>query len=156
MGRKAKPTALLELQKGKLYSDQRDRADLEPMPKQELRPRCPQRFTKQERREWKHYSIILKNYGLFTLANGPHLELLAASMAQYKDCAMKVGKTGIVIEGVNDTPTTNPYWLALNKLEDKIVRCLGELGLSSTGLARIGSLMLKNRKQKSEMEELLD
>jgi len=33
---------------------------------------------------------------------------------------------------------------------------LSELGLSSTGLARIGSLMTGAAKKKSEMEELID
>lgn len=156
MARKPKPAALLELQKGRLYSDQRDRAELEPAPKKEMRPRCPQRFSKEERREWKYFAGILKNYGLFTIANGPHLDLLAVDMAQYKACAAKVAQIGIVIKGLNDTPMMNPYWHAMNKLEDKICRCLGELGLSSTGLAKIGSLMLKHKKQKNEMEDLLD
>ena len=156
MPRRLKPTAVLELEKGKLYSDQRDRAELEPKPRKDLRPRCPQRFTKEERREWKYFAGILKNYGLFTVANAPHLELLARSMAQYKECAGKVSKTGIVIKGYNEQPMFNPYWNAENKLEDKICRCLNELGLSSSGLAKIGSLTLRHRKQKMEMEELLD
>lgn len=156
MPQRLKPKEVLQLEKGKLYGEQRDRAELEPRPKRDLKPRCPQRLSREERREWKYFAGILKNYGLFTLANAPHLELIALSMAQYKDCAGKVAKTGIVIKGMNDVPMFNPYWNAVNKLEDKICRCLAELGLSSTGLARVGSLMLKHKKQKTEMEELLD
>jgi P27 family predicted phage terminase small subunit len=156
MPQRVKPTALLEIEKGKLYGDQRDRAELEPKARKELKPRCPQRLSREERKEWKYFASILRNYGLFTIANAAHLELLACSMAQYKDCAGKVSKTGIVIKGINDVPTFNPYWNAVNKLEDKICRCLAELGLSSTGLAKMGSLMLRHKKQKTEMEELLD
>jgi len=156
MPQRVKPTVLLQLEKGKLYSDQRDRAEMEPKPKKELRPRCPQRFTREERKEWKYFAGILKNYGLFTIANAAHLELIAVSMAQYKDCAAKVSKTGIVIKGPMEQPMFNPYWNAVNKLEDKILRVLKEMSLGSAGLASIGSLMLKHKKQKTEMEELLD
>jgi P27 family predicted phage terminase small subunit len=147
---------MLTLQKGKLYSDQRDRAELEPKPMMEIKPRCPARFSKEERKEWRYFGSILKNYGLFTIANAAHLEMLACSMAQYKECAGKVSQTGIIIKGPMGQPMYNPYWNAVNKLEDKICRCLSELGLSSVGLAKIGSLMLKQKKQKTEMEDLLD
>lgn len=156
MPRPLKPAAVLELEKGKLYSDQRARVEMEPKPAKNLKPRCPQRLSKEERREWKYFAEILKNYGLFTVANATHIELLACNMAQYKRCAARVSETGIVIKAANGTPMFNPYWNAVNKLEEKICRCLAELGLSSTGLAKIGSLMMRNKKQKTEMEELLD
>ena len=61
-----------------------------------------------------------------------------------------------LIKSPNDFPIYNPYWTAMNKIEDKIHKCLSEMGLSSTGLARIGSLMTGAAKKKSEMEELID
>jgi len=145
-----KPTSLLKIEKGKLYDQQRERAELEPKPVKEIRPRCPKRFSKEERREWKYFAAILKNYGLFTIANAPLIELLATNTVQYKDCSAKVAEKGIIIKGPKGGPMYNPFWNACNKLEDKIMRCLADLGLSSTGLARIGQLMVKAKKQKEE------
>jgi P27 family predicted phage terminase small subunit len=153
MSRHPIPTRLLELEKGKLYDEQRDRGKLEPKPLKELIPRCPKRLSKEERKEWKYFAAILKNYGLFTIANSPMLDLLATNSAQYKDCAEKVSKTGIIIKGPLGNPMYNPYWNAVNKLEDKIMRILTDLGMSSSGLAKIGSLMLKKKKEKDEFFE---
>ena len=50
----------------------------------------------------------------------------------------------------------NPYLKAAFKLEERIMKSLGELGLSSIGMARIGSLLSNKVKAKSQMEELLD
>lgn len=156
MARPSKPIALLELEKGKLYSDQRDRSELEPKPAKEIKPRCPKRFSKDERREWRYFASILKNYGLFTIANAPMLELLAVNMVQYKDCAKVVSEKGIIVKGPMGGFMQNPHWQAGNKLEDKIMRILSDLGLSSSSLARIGQLMVRAKREKSEMENLLD
>lgn len=156
MPRPLKPSSVLKLEKGKLYDEQRDRDKLEPKAKEEIKPRCPKRFSKEERKEWRYFKKILENYGLFTIANAPHMEMLATAMKQYKDCSSRVAETGLIIKGPKGNPMYNPYWNACNKLEDKIHRCLDALGLSSVGLAKIGSLRLKAQKQKSEMEGLLD
>lgn len=155
-GRRPKPTGLLAMEKGVLYSDQRGRAEHEPTEKHHIIPRCPQRFSREEKREWRFFVSILKNYGLLTMANATLLELLATNMAQYKECAAKVAQTGMIIKSPRNFPIYNPYWTAANKLEEKIQKCLSELGLSSTALARIGALVIRGKKQKSEMESLLD
>ena len=90
----------------------------------------------------------MKNYGLLTIANAPILELLATDMAQYKECAAKVAETGIIIRSPQNLPIYNPYWTAVNKLEEEIHKCLAELGLSSSSLARIGALIVKSNKEK--------
>ena len=153
---KPTPTALLKLTKGKLYDEQRDRAELEPKPKRELKPKCPGRFSRDEKKEWRYFKRILENYNLFTIANGPIMEMLATNMVQYKDCAEKVSKTGMLIKGKSGDPKYNPYWSAMNLIEAKIIKGLQELGLSSSGLARIGSLALKAKKQKSDLEGMMD
>ena len=145
-----KPTALLKIEKGKLYDIQAERERLEPKPFKELQFRCPGRFTKEERKEWKYLASILKNYGLFTIANAPLIELLASNIVHYKFCSVIVSKTAVITKGPKGGLMFNPYWNAVNKLEEKICRCLSDLGLSSTGLARIGSLMVKSRKEKDE------
>ena len=155
-GRKTIPTALLKLTKGKLYSDQRDRAELEPKPKRELRPKCPGRLSKDEKKEWRYFKRVLENYNLFTIANGPIVEMIAKNMVQYKDCAEKVSETGMMVRGKSGELKYNPYWSAMNLIEAKIIKGLQELGLSSSGLARIGSLALKAKKQKSDLEGMMD
>lgn len=155
-GRRPKPTSLLAMEKGVLYGDQKERAENEPTANRHIAPRCPQRFSKEEKREWRFFVSILKNYGLLTMANATLLELLATNMAQYKECAAKVAQTGMIIKSPKNFPIYNPYWTAANKLEEKIQKCLSELGLSSTALARIGALVIRGKKQKSEMEDLLD
>jgi len=155
-GRKPKPSNLLILEKGVLYGDQKERAENEPAAGLNMVPRCPRRFSKEEKREWRFFVSILKNYGLLTTANATLLELLATNMAQYKECTAKVAQTGMIIKSPQDFPIYNPYWTAANKLEEKIQKCLSELGLSSSALARIGALVIRGKKQKSEMENLLD
>lgn len=153
---KPTPTRLLQLTKGKLYDEQRDRAELEPKPLKNLVPRCPARFTKEERKEWRFYKKILENYGLFNIACAPILEKLCVAEAKYKDCAKIVAESGIIIKGKDGIPTRNPYWQAMNDLEKTILKYHQELALSNTGLAKIGSLALKAQKQKTDLEELMD
>jgi P27 family predicted phage terminase small subunit len=155
-GRKPTPSNLLTLTKGKLYGDQRDRAELEPKPEKELLPRCPSRFSKAERREWRFYKNILQNYSLFTLACAPILSMLCTAEAHYKDCAKTVSDTGIIIKGFDGSPRKNPYWLVMNDLQKMILKYHQELGLSNTGLARMGSLAMKAKKQEDDWGDLLD
>ena len=157
MARPPKPTALLEMEKGKLYSDQRDRAALEPKPEKELKPRCPRRFSKEERRAWNDVAAVLKNYGLFTVANAMEQELLATAWAQYIDVSAKLAKNPVIIvKGPDGGSMYNPYFNAQHRLGTLVDKYSQNLGLSSISLAKIGSLMLKGKKRKSEMEDLLD
>lgn len=154
MGRNATPTALLELEKGKLYSDQRDRGLLEPKPKAELKPRCPQRFSKEERKAWRGLAAVLKNYGLFTVANGIQLELLATAWTQYVDMSAKLAASpAIIVKGPDGGSMYNPFFNAQHKLGQLVDRYSQNLGLSSIALAKIGGLMLKKKKEKEEFFE---
>lgn len=146
-----KPIAVLELEKGKLYSDQRDRAALEPKPERELKPHCPHRFSKEERKAWKAVAAILKNYGLFTAANAIQLELLATAWAQYLDCCREMAKDPrIIVKGLEGGPMYNPYFNAQHKVAILVDKYSQNLGLSSMSLARIGQLMVKTKKEKEE------
>lgn len=156
VGRKPLPEELHRLEKPEIYGEVAARIQNTPKPKKEMKPRCPQRLTKKQRKEWRFYASILKNYGLFTVANAPLLELLAVNTDQYKECLDMVQTNGILIKSPNDYPIYNPYWTAMNKLEGKIIKILSELGLSSTGLAKIGSYVSNSQRRKSEMEELID
>ena len=121
VGRKPLPEKIHRLQRGKLYGDLRDRVENTPKQRKPMQPRCPQRLTKEQRKEWRFFALILKNYGMFTVANAPVLELLVVNMTQYKACLKQVQETGILIKSPNDFPIYNPYWTAMNKIEDKIV-----------------------------------
>jgi len=150
MPRPTKPLAVLKLEKGKLYSDQRERDRLEPKPKRELKPRCPQRFSKEERKAWKDISAVLRNYGLFTAANAIQLELLATAWAQYVEtCRMMAGDNRIIMKH-GGKPIYNPYFLAQHKLGQLIEKYCQNLGLSSMAMARIGTLLVKRKKEKDE------
>lgn len=151
MARNPKPTAQLALEKGVLYSDQRDRAELEPQSRKEMIPRCPARFSKDEKKAWKDIGAVLKNYGLFTAANSIQLELLSTTWAQYLDmCQKMIEKPGIIVKGPDGGFMYNPFFNAQHKLGALVDRYSQNLGLSSIALAKIGGLMLKSKKEKDE------
>lgn len=156
MSRPPKANEIIQLEKGKLYGKQAARVENTPKDSKKLRPKCPKRLSRDEKKEWRHYARILDNYGMLTAANQTILDLLAVSTVQYKDCLEKVRETGLLIKSPNGFPVYNPYWNVMNKTEDKIMKCLKELGLSSSGLANIGALMTRSSQKKSKMEELLD
>lgn len=155
-GRKPKPTALLRLEKGKLYDQQRDRAELEPQAKQDIEPSCPDRFTQPEKKAWNEISEILRNYSLFTIANAIELELLATAWAQYVSISKMLNPETIANKIILDDQKTERLFKKQHQLADRIDRYLQNLGLSSTAMAKLGSLMLGAKKKKSEMEALLD
>ena len=148
MPRHPTPTKLLELEKGKLYDDQRERGKLEPKPEREIKPRCPSRFSKEERRAWKEIAIVLKNYGLFTAANAFQMELLSTAWAQYVNASAKLAEhPAIIVKGPDGGNMYNPWFNAQHKLGQLVDRYSQNLGLSSMQLAKIGSLMLKKKKE---------
>ena len=154
MGRHATPTKLLELEKGVLYDEQRERGKLEPKPMREIKPRCPARFSKAERKAWKEIAAVLKNYGLFTAANAIQLELLSTTWAQYIDASAKLAQhPAIIVKGPDGGSQYNPYFNAQHRLGALVDRYSQNLGLSSMQLAKIGSLMLKKKKEKEEFFE---
>ncbi len=152
MGRNPTPTKLLELEKGKLYDVQRDRGKLEPKPEKEIKPRCPKRFSKQERKAWKDIAAVLKNYdGLFTVANAIQLELLSSAWAQYVEASARLAASPeIIVPGPDGGKMYNPWFNAQHKLGGLVDRYSQNLGLSSMQLAKIGSLLLKKKKEKNE------
>ncbi len=150
MPQNLKPTPVLLLEKGKLYDKQRDRSELEPKPLKEIKPRCPKRFSKRERRVWKEIATVLKNYGLFSAANGTQMELLATAWAQYIEVSEKLTENpGIIIKGPQGQPMYNPYFNAQHKLGQLVDKYSQNLGLSSIALAKIGSLSLRTKKEKN-------
>ena len=158
MARNPKPTSLLKLEKGTLYSDQRDRETFEPTAKEGTKPICPKRFSKKEKKAWKELSEVLDNYGLFVSANALQLELLVTAWVQYVDVSEKLAQNPNIVVKDSQTKTWmyNPYFNAQHKLGGLVDKYSQNLGLSSIQMAKIGSLMLKAKKQKDEMEELLD
>jgi P27 family predicted phage terminase small subunit len=148
-GRHPKPSSVLMLEKGKLYGDQKDRAALEPQAKTALQPRCPSRLSKAEKKAWRNYAATLKIFNLFVIANAHYLELLAINQAQFDACTDMVRDEGVVVSGAKGNRMLNPWFLAQQKCQEKITRCLTELGLSSLSAAKIGSALTKKRGGKS-------
>lgn len=155
-GRPPKPKSYHQLTKQKLYGDLAARDGMEPDEQREYNLKCPNSLNRTQRREWRYLAELLDVYRLLIPANAIVLERLAVNMAAYRETLEKVSKTGIIIKSPQGYPVYNPFWTAQNKLEDKIHRDLVELGLSATGLARIGSLTLKAKKQKDAIDDLVD
>ena len=143
---KPTPTRMLELRKGKLYDKQRDRGELEPKPDDELVPKMPVRFTRQQKKWWRYYAAILDNYGILTVANAPMLEMLSTLWVVYLELEEKLR------DDVTDDKALAKYMKILPPLQ----KILDSLAMHSTGLAKIGSLRLKAQKQKDEIEDLFD
>jgi len=122
----------------------------------QLEPVCPEQFTKEEKIIWKNYAFILKKYNLFTLINGPVLELLVKNISDRNKC-MKIVKTeGICIESYRGR-IYNPYWSAKNRCEENILKHINLLGLSNLGLSRLGMLNIEDdNDEDSEMNKLTD
>ena len=155
-GRPPMPNAYHELTKPKLYGVIKARVENTPKDEKKIKPRCPQHLDKKQKKEWRFYAKILQNYNLFTAANQMLLDLLAVNTVQYKECLEKVMQTGLLIKSPNGFPVYNPYWNVMNKTEDKILKCLKELGLSSAGLASIGALAAGALTKTSKMRERID
>jgi phage terminase small subunit len=150
-GRPPKPMAQHKLEKPKLYGDLAERSELEP--ESNLIPKCPDILTKEERKAWRYYADILKSYGMLTIANAPMLEIVARLHAETIDFHDKARGKPIIKSPKGDGYIVNPFWSARKKNEDTMIVLLKELGLSSIGIARLGSLALTAKKKKSEFFE---
>ena len=155
-GRKPLPAELHQLEKGKLYGDVADRVKNTPKAKKEMRPRCPQRLNPSERKVWQQLAVILKNYNLFTIANALIMELLAYNWVEFLELKELVDLEGRTIKSINGFDIINPNLQLRNSAQARILKCQGELGLSSSALAKIGSLVVSAQRKKSEMEGLID
>lgn len=150
-GRPPKPMAQHKLEKPKLYGDLAERAELEPSC--DLEPKCPQSLDANERKAWRYYAQILKSYGMLSVANAPMLEMVSRLHAETIEFHDKSRGKPIIKSPKGDGYIVNPFWGARKRNEDTIITLLKELGLSSVGIARIGSLALSARKKKSEFFE---
>lgn len=153
-GRHAKSFKILNFTRGTLYGYEKQREETEPAQKSKIEPVCPKDFSKREKEIWHEYAKILKDYDLFLLANGPLLTLLVKNISDREKCIRLVKKQGICIESYKGI-VYNPYWTAKNRCEENILKHLNLLGLSSIGLAKVGSLSSHGTKT-SELDELMD
>lgn len=155
-GRSPTNSHFLLLGKEKLYGKQKQRVASEPTQKDESKkPVCPVGFTKPEREMWQKYADILDEYGMLNMANGQILDLLVRNLVDRNKCAKHVKTEGICIPTARGL-MHNPYFTAKNKLEELIMKYLNLLGLSGTGLAKLGCLEANSKEKKSEMETMMD
>jgi len=146
-----KPLALLKLEKGNLYGEQKEREKYEPQPKVELMPECPSRFSKKEKQAWQEIAGVLKNYGLFTIANAIQLELLSTAWAQYISESLIFAKNPkIIVNGPDGGKMYNEHFNAQHRLGKLVDKYSQNLGLSSIALAKIGTLIAKKKKEKKD------
>jgi len=141
------------LEKGKLYGEFETRRKAEV--KSSVIPQLPAHFEGKNQEIWEFYANILAQYGLFTIANAPILEVLTTITCEYYSCLEHIAKEGIIVITENNMEKTNPYWISKNRCIEIILKCLNSLGLSSVGLAKLGSLDAKQKKEKTKFEKLL-
>ena len=149
-----KPAPLLLLEKGVIYDEQKDRVANEPKAERDMIPKCPKHLSREQRREWKLFADALHNYGLLNCANEKHLEMIAIYSAAWRACLDQINATGMIVEQ-KKRMVMNPLLYSLDRISDQIRKCSDKLGLSSTGLAQLGSLISKAKK-KEGIEEFMD
>ena len=86
-----------------------------------------------------------------TIANAISMELLATAWVQYIACCQKMLESNeIIVNGPDGGSMYNPHFNAQHKLGQLVSRYSQDLGLSSQSLAKIGSLLVKKKKEKGE------
>jgi len=156
-GRPPKSAAVHAIEKPKLYGELAERAEIESALRageREMALKPPRGLSREAKREWRMVAEILRMYGLLIPANAIVLERLARNLADYRMAAAKVAEQGVLVRTKHGAKY-NPYWSAQNKLEDKIHRDLVELGLSATGIARLGSLTVRARRESGDVMDML-
>lgn len=156
-GRPIIPAEVLKLKKGKLYDVQRDREKMTPKPMKSLKPICPRTFTKEQRKVWNKYSKILKNYNMFTAGNQLVLEQLCFWLDIFDRHRENLNNIDVLADD-SENRGNNVYQKSFNVCKNvypMIKSCMQELGLSSSGLAKIGSLAASATKKQSKWEEKL-
>jgi len=144
---RVKPVKHLELEQGKLNGKNAERKKAEPV--SSLVPKCPSKLSKEEKSAWNYYKAILEAYGLFSGANAPMLEILATLHAEAEAISKQLKKIKIV----DEDNMLNALWTVRKKNYDQMIGIYKELGLSSSGMAKLGSLVVsaKNKvKNKNE------
>ncbi|MCJ7564805.1 MAG: P27 family phage terminase small subunit [Candidatus Aminicenantes bacterium] len=150
-GRKPLSAETHLLEKTKVYGEVKERIENEPKSEALLEPQCPQWFMPSQKDSWNYLADILKNRGIFLDINGPLLELGAIYLAEIRNCQVSIHQKG---RGTGQK--RNPAIKERDKCAEILLKTLSELNISTTGMARLGSLITRGKKKGNEMEELLD
>jgi phage terminase small subunit len=155
-GRRPRPSTALALEKGTLYGDQKDRAESEPQAVVVVEPSCPPYFQHEEKEAWSQIAQILRNYNLFLDVNAIPLELASMQLALVRNSKWEIIRRGKTIKGPNGENWRNPAIKDLFKSTELLIKLCSALNLSAGDMARLGANIVKGKKAKSEMEDLLD
>ena len=104
-GRRPTPSKTLILNKGKLYGDQKERAENEPQAVAVIEPNCPSYFRNSEEQAWRDIAGILRNYKLLLDMNAPLLELAAVYLADVRNSYWEIVRRGKTIRGPMECPS---------------------------------------------------
>ena len=155
MPNKLIPTEVHKLEKGKLYGDLAARAAAEPKPLKKMRPKCPRRLSKDEKKYWREFGKILENRGLFDAANAATLETFVVNYVLWLKCKEKLEEGDIIVTSAKGRSMINPAFYAMLAVGKEIRADGDRLGFSSQAMAKLGSLSARAKK-KEGIEELLD
>lgn len=150
-GRKPLAAETHLLEKTKVYGEVKERIENEPKAESSIEPKCPMWFRTSEKDSWEYLAEILRNRGIFLDINGPLLEMGAIYLAEIRNC-----QENIIQKGRGGRENRNPAIKERNKCAEILIKILSELNISTTGMARLGSLITKSKKKGTDMEELLD
>jgi phage terminase small subunit len=143
-GRKPLAAETHLLEKSKVYGEVKERIENEPVQEQQIEPKCPFNFKPTEKEAWKYLAEILRNRGIFLDINGPLLELAAMYLAEVRNCQASIRQKG---RGTGET--RNPAIRERNKAAEILIKTLSELNISTTGMARLGSIISKGKKKEN-------
>ena len=142
-GRKPMAAETHLLEKQKVYGDLLERIKSQPTALRELEPVCPQWFRASLKESWEYLAEILKNRGIFLDINGPLLEIAAIYRADLMNLDATLGRT-------KDPETKDEISKKRDRAAPILIKVLCELNISTTGMARLGSLIVKGKKKEKE------
>lgn len=134
-GPKEKPTRLKLLTGSRQPINQQ-----EPRPEVGL-PRCPRRFTPEQRKLWSVYAKQLTACKIATQLDATALELLIDQHAAYHKATAEVQRTGLVWleKGDGSIPkfAYSPYWVQQQRAFKQLVAMLREFGMTPSARSSI-------------------
>ncbi len=147
-GRKAKPTALKELEgnPGKRALNKK-----EPKPDAVV-PECPEHLHGEARKEWKRITQELHKLKLIAQVDRSTLAICCTAWADYVKACEKLVKEGEVIFSEKGGAYQNP-WVAIKKRSmDQVVKFYAEFGMTPSSRSRV---KVEESTPEDELEKML-
>ena len=153
-GSRPRPIKQHKLEQGKLYGELALREKMEPT--SEKIPSLPSEFTDPEKDAWNFYQGVLEEFGLFNLANAPLLQILAvlhAEAGEFHERLRVMHMYSRVSGSMPDIDEERYYRGIRDSAYRQMTAIYKDLGLSSMGMAKLGSLRAQTKKDDEDTGE---